>query len=151
MLSLGTTLGVSIGNMGIPSSISPTIGLGIGFGSPHGINFIAFLPSLGTFAPILGIGFIEPEKYSLEANLVLPSLTTLGGGQPNFGFQIGASTYIGRFGASFTAATSYVLGSSFSLTPLFGCGLRIRATQKINMTIAVTQAGVGTVNAVFGF
>ncbi len=144
-LSLGATLAANV----VALSTGPQVSFGIGYGGIRGTTFAIFLPNILQVAPMVGIGYIDPELYSLEFSVALPSLIAMSSASL-FTLSVGVTTYIKTFGLSFTASNA-IGPSALYLAPSYTLGGSFRITKKIAITAKLDTISTATVGATFGF
>jgi hypothetical protein len=94
---------------------SPGFDLGFQLGGGKGVNYAVVLYNLTASPSVtLGVGYLDPGKFTIETNLSLPAFSVFTQNGSSFGLSAGASVYEGVFGLSFFTTYNYTIGNTQS-------------------------------------
>jgi len=97
----------------VTAGSSPGFDLGLQLGGGKGVNYGLVVYNLGAAPSLgLGIGYLEPEKLTIELNFLTPTLESLTTVGSSYTLALGGSVYESIFGLSFVAAYQYTLGNT---------------------------------------
>jgi hypothetical protein len=149
-LAVGLDMAYSLSSSVYGTTNMP-IDMGITYGEDSkgvsGAVKLAGITSPGSVMPTLGLGYAEEHKYTVEANLGLPTFTGLFDDFAVYRLDVGATVCAGMFGFSFGTGFSFTVAqapSSFSgLTATFGVVAKLGKAIQLQLRHTGSSAYVG--------